>query len=427
MNYARLSFRSLLMRWRQYVSLFLVCAVGTGVSLFSLFLVDGMLDSLYMKARIYYAGSFQFLGGKNSLRFPDSRPFVQKLSEVLGEEAQIFPRMEFLDKAASFYYEGQEARVQVIKGVDFSLEQELFSAFNYVQGSAAEMTENGILISDKVASTLCVSVGDEITFFFRDSKGHINTAQFVVRGIFCDSSVFGVYTAYVDINNLRKIYLVDEFYANRIGIFFSNPKRAEKHAAYYQQLLSEAFNMYDLVENKYDFYDLLLAGKFDEETYALIQLSANLDDLKIVISAMRIVANLVICALLVIVVVGIASTWRVIVMKRIQEIGIYKAIGMSRGSVRPLLASEALVLLLLGCAAGFAVCLSLEAITGKINLSFIPAFDIFLSNGFLLPLRSAQGALAVFGSAIVTTLAAVVFSVQKAVKITPVQALGVTE
>ena len=427
MNYVRLSFRSLVMRWRQYVSLFLVCAVGTGVSLFSLFLVDGMLDSLYMKARIYYAGSFQFLGGKNSIRFSDVRPFVQTLSEILGEEAEIFPRMEFSDKAAFFYYEGEEARVQVVKGVDFSLEQKLFSAFNYVQGSADEMTENGILISDKVASTLCVSTGDEITFYFRDSKRHINTAQLVVKGIFRDSSVFGVYTAYLDINNLRKIYSVGEFYTNKIGIFFSDSKRAEKHAAYYQQLLSDTFNMYDLVENKYDFYDLLLAGKFDEETYALIQLSANLDDLKIVISAMRIVANLVICALLVIVVVGIASTYRVIVMKRIEEIGIYKAIGMSRGSVRLLLVVEALSLLLLGCAAGFVLCLLLEGIVGKINLSLIPAFDIFLSNGFLTPLRSASGALSVFGAVIVTTLAAVVFSVQKAVKITAVQALCTTE
>ena len=427
MNYMRLSFRSLVMRWRQYVSLFLVCAVGTGVSLFSLFLVDGMLDALYMKARIYYAGSFQFLGGKNSLRFLDVRPFVQKLQQVLGEEVQIFPRMELSDKAAFFYYEGEEARVQVIKGVDFSLEQELFSAFNYVQGSADEMTENGILISDKVASTLCVSVGDEITFYFRDSKRHINTAQLEVKGIFCDSSVFGVYTAYIDIDYFRKIYSVGEFYANKIGLFFSDSKQAEKHAAYYQQLLSDTFNMYELVENKYDFYDLLLGGKFEKETYALIQLSANLDDLKIVIDAMKIISSLVIFALVIIIVVGIASTYRVIVMKRIEEIGIYKAIGMPRGSVRLLLLVEALSLLLAGCAAGCLLCLSLEGIIGKISFSFIPSFDIFLSDGFLVPLRSAGGAAAVFAAVVVTTLVAVIFSVQKAVKVTAVQALCTTE
>ena len=427
MNYIKISLRSLLLRWRQYISLFLVCAVGTGVSLFSLFLVDGMLDALYMKARIYYAGSFQFLGGKDSLYFGDCRPFVEKLSLIFGEGASILPRMELSDEAGFFYYEGEEANVQVIKGVDFSLEQELFSNFNYVQGGTSEMTENGVLISDKIASSLCVSIGDEITFFFRDSRKHINTAQLEVKGVFCDSSVFGVYTAYIDINYLRKIYSVDDFYASRIGIFFSNPKRAEKHAAYYQQLLSEAFNMYDLVENKYDFYDQLLADKFDEETYALIQLSANLDDLKIVIDAMKIVENLIISALVLIIVVGIASTYRVIVMKRIEEIGIYKAIGMNRNSVRLLLASETLSLLVAGCAAGFLLCLLLELVAGRINFSFIPAFDIFLSDGFLIPLRSASGALSVFGAVVVTTLAAIMFSVQKAVKITPVQALCTTE
>ena len=71
MNYAKLSVRSLLLRWRQYISLFLVCAVGTGVSLFSFFLINGMLASLSMKAEIYYGGNYQFLGGRNSLEIYD--------------------------------------------------------------------------------------------------------------------------------------------------------------------------------------------------------------------------------------------------------------------------------------------------------------------------------------------------------------------
>ena len=71
MNYAKLSVRSLLLRWRQYISLFLVCAIGTGVSLFSFFLINGMLASLSMKAEIYYAGNYQFLGGRNNLDFYD--------------------------------------------------------------------------------------------------------------------------------------------------------------------------------------------------------------------------------------------------------------------------------------------------------------------------------------------------------------------
>ena len=63
MNYVKLSVRSLLLRWRQYISLFFVCAIGAGVSLFSFFLINGMLYSLSTKAEIYYGGNYQFLGG----------------------------------------------------------------------------------------------------------------------------------------------------------------------------------------------------------------------------------------------------------------------------------------------------------------------------------------------------------------------------
>ena len=119
MNYVKLSVRSLLLRWRQYISLFFVCAIGAGVSLFSFFLISGMLHSLSTKAEIYYGGNYQFLGGRSNLEFYDCREFVEKLSDVFPAETVISPRFDFDADSASFYYEGVEVRQRVIKGVDF--------------------------------------------------------------------------------------------------------------------------------------------------------------------------------------------------------------------------------------------------------------------------------------------------------------------
>ena len=417
MNYAKLSVRSLLLRWRQYISLFLVCAIGTGVSLFSFFLINGMLASLSMKAEIYYAGNYQFLGGRNSLEFSDCREFVKKLSGIFPAGTVISPRFDFEASSASFYYEGVEVRQRVIKGVDFEKEKILFSKFNYVQGSADGIAgTNGVLISEKIASMLEVSTGDSITFMLRTGPGYINTVQLVVKGIFKDSSVFGTYTSYVDIDFLRKAYCSPEFYANRIGIFFPDSVPSAKDTLKYQALLEKEFNMFKLVNDKYDFYDPLLAGQFSEPIYAFIALDANMEDLGVIIDAMKII-----------IVVGISSTYKVIVMKRINEIGIYKAIGMERGSVILLLLSEAFVLLISGCVCGWGFCLLLEFIVKQFNFSFIPAFDMFLTNGYIVPMNSFGGAMLIFAVIIFTTITAVLFSLRAAIRITPVQALTVTE
>lgn len=51
MYYFKISSRSLLSKWRQYVSLFLVSMFGVAISLFLMFVVKGMLSSMATKAK----------------------------------------------------------------------------------------------------------------------------------------------------------------------------------------------------------------------------------------------------------------------------------------------------------------------------------------------------------------------------------------
>lgn len=428
MNYVKISFRSLILRWRQYISLFFVCALGTGISLSSLFLINGMLSALSNKAKIYYGGDLQFLGGNRNLEFPDSREFIQKISALFPADAVVSPRFDFDAATSAFYYEGVGVRQRIIKGIDFSREQELFSKFNYIEGSAAEMAEtNGVLLSEGIARMLEVSCGDSITFMLMTAHGYTNTVQLIVKGIFQDSSVFGLYTSYVDIGFLRSAFSAPEFFANRIGIFFPETGVKKSAVPKYQKLLETQFTMYRLVDDKYEFYNELLGGKLESPTYALIPLDANMEELRIVIDAMKIITAFVIITLILIIVVGISSTYRVIVMKRINEIGIYKAIGMERTSVIMLLLSETAILLAAGCACGLGLCAAICLTIQKFTFAFIPAFDIFLTDGHIIPLPDPAGTTALFAIVIVTTVSAVMFSVWKAIKITPVQALGITE
>lgn len=425
----KMGLRSLLYRKKQYISLFLVCMVGVGISLFCLFLVEGMLNSLEAKAKLYYGGDFTFIGGQTDLTLPNADDFIEKLTPIFPAGSVISSRFDFDADYSSFYFEGIEARQRVIKGVDFSKEMELFQGFNYLEGNPLKMAgSNGVLLSEPIAETLRVQVGDSITFLLKTIKGYTNTVVLEVHGIFRDSSLFGMYTSYMDISCLRKSYDMAQTWANRICIDFpADFKITQERVENFQTQLEQKFTMFPLVDDKEIFYESLLNKRFSEPHYALVDLYANLEDLKVLIDAMKIIATFVILILMVIIMVGVSSTYRVIVMKRINEIGIYKAIGMNRIGIFSVLLSETSLLILAGCVAGIIFSWILCGGISLFSFSFIPAFDIFLVDGQLLPKISFLQSLLISLLVYVTTTFAVLFSVQKSVRMTPVDALGVTE
>lgn len=387
-----------------------------------------MLDSLQMKAKVFYGGDFQFIGGKNQLGFDDEEDFLPGLKKTFGDDALVFSRFDYDGRFAALYFDGQEIRQKVIKGVDFELERPLFSQVKFVSGGIDGMNEGGgILISSAVAEKTGAKTGDFVTVLLKTVSGMTNTIQFSVKGIFQDSSVFGIYTSYVHIDDLRKAYACNENYANRIGIYLNGDTASADECRSYQEKLEPLFDMYGPVSDKYVFYDDLLSNKFDSEKYILIPLSANMIELKVVIDAMRLVSFLIVVILVVIVVVGISSTYRVIVMKRITEIGIYKAIGMERKSIYKILLTEASALVFLGSFLGFFLYIILARTISLFDFSVIPSFDIFLNNGNIVPVMKPLWVLSLFVFVLVTTVTAVLFSIKKAVNVTPVQALAVSE
>ena len=237
----KMGIRSILYRHKQYLSLFLVCMFGIGVSLFCLFSINGMLSALEDKARIYYGGDLQFLGCTN-LNQPVENADV--IASVFPEDAIISKRFFFDAAYAAFYYEGTGVRQRVINGVDFNKEKKLFAGFNYVEGSADDIYgTNGILISEPIAEMLEAHTGDEITFMLRNAENQINTVPVIVKGIFRDSSLFGMYTSYMDIDYLRNAYSYPKEFCNRICIMLPDGSPSNKEIDKYQKELSKIFKM----------------------------------------------------------------------------------------------------------------------------------------------------------------------------------------
>ncbi len=437
-----LGFRSLFYRKRQYFSLFLVCMVGMIISLSSIYIATGMIKSLNTKAKIYYGGDLVFMRSfEKDLSITDYEQYEEEFRHIFAKDAVISSRFDYDARRTSVYYEGTEGFFQTIKGIDFQKEYDLFSRFNFVDGGISDFAkgENGVLISEQMAKTLGARVGDELTFMlmgdtssmdmmtttYAELKKYINTAQIIVKGIFKDSSVFGMYTAYMDFTYLKQLDGRNENFANRICINFPDREPSTFEVFRYQKLLAKKYTMFPVVTDKDRF--IKLQPLFTEPTCALIPLSANLKDVKTMEKAMNAIISFVIIVLTLIIIVGIGSTYRVLIMKRINEIGIYMAIGMKKSSIAATLLFESLFLLILGCIAGFLLSQVLCAVLSLVDFSFIPSFDIFLEDGNLNPAVDVIKSIAVISSVVIATLFAVLYSTLKSIKIMPVQALAVTE
>ena len=92
----KMGLRSIIYRKKQYVSIFLVCLFGIGISIFSIFLINGMLSALKNKARIYYGGDYQFMGGTYDYELFDYDEYINDLKT-------IFPKKIGVDRNKIYY------------------------------------------------------------------------------------------------------------------------------------------------------------------------------------------------------------------------------------------------------------------------------------------------------------------------------------
>lgn len=425
--------KSLSSRAKQFRSLFSVSAVGVCIMLSVLMITDGMLDSMTEKTRQYYGGDFMILGGrwKNVALLEDCEKMFAALREILpvGTEVSYRDKRDNGDK--SLFFEGVSVKQRSVQGINFSLEKALFEKFNFVEGGAQELeTRDSILISAPVAQKLGVHIGDSIVLLIDSPYGYKNTANLVVTGIFQDSSVFGMYTSYVDYLALKAALGFTEYETeeekfnpiDKICVYYPSGTPSKREIARVHSELEKRFNMYPLKYDKSEWQDYdIPEGK---EVYALIPLSANVSDLQKLSKALRAIVVMIVVMLVVIISVGISSTFRVIILKRAVESGTFRALGMKPSGLMALYFTEILLLLVSGSMVGFLSSLVICRIASIYNLSFISGFDLFLTGGHLAPKLYAGEAGGLLAIIFVTTLGSVLFTLRKLVHISPVGALA---
>ena len=225
--YLNFAVKSLLNRARQYRSLFAVSAIGVCIMISVLMITDGMLDSMTEKMRQYYGGDFMILGGEkyydekySGYPLEKLQEMIVALKEILYKDTQISARLSKTNGDKSFFFEGIGVKQRTLQGVNFEDERALFQKFTFVEGNAdARADGDGAVISLPVAQKLGVHVGDEVVLFFEEDNLK-NTVSLVVTGIFQDSSVFGMYTSYIDYKALIKLLSINVNLTDKICVYY---------------------------------------------------------------------------------------------------------------------------------------------------------------------------------------------------------------
>lgn len=264
--------------------------------------------------------------------------------EALLSDSRVVRKSRFTNKEGVLKSEENIVGV-LLKGVD-SLYDSTFYKSRMVEGEfpeiGAEPRKKEILLSERVARRMNISVGDRVEMVFIDERDGVLRDRFTLSGVyntgvdFLDNSY-----AITDMRNVARLY--GEEMLTGYDLWLDEGVDAERFAEDMDNALLELY-----------FTDGVLAEAFSMQRLFphVFGWLATHD-----VTALAVVVIMLIVALL-----NITTSLLIIVMERQRMIGVLRALGMRRGSVIRLFLYRALNILGRGMAWGISIALVLVVV-----------------------------------------------------------------
>lgn len=422
----RLGIRNLTRQKRRFA--LLIASVGLGFLIITVMnaVSGGMTRSINLSAARHYAGHLFVLGHQKVPYYTpvirDDRALIEAVAAADIEPRLVVRRTNYFERGM-LYFAGSSARQKRITGVDWSVEEEIFRRMDFISGGVDNLAgSNGILISEPIAETLNVRVGDDILVQVETVSGQRNTGVFVLRGIFRDSSIFGYYSSFVDLSRLNRLIGLGDDEYTVLGLYLDDLRHAESAAQRLYRELSSRVAMFPPVDTQPDLW-AHLDKQWDGVKYAVLTLDGYLYQVRDLLSAFDAAAYFLMALVVGMVMIGITVTYRVIVFERTREIGTMRALGMSRSYVVALFLVEAVILALAAMLiGGIGALLSLIAVS-SLSFDWIPGFEIFMERGHIAPFLPPHLAILNVVIICVVTLVAAWAPSRSAARVEPSEAL----
>lgn len=376
-------------------------------------------------------------GGKAKLvNIVRDRDYARKIVDELNINYDYYSC--FTMSSGTVIFNGKKSAIQLY-GRDLN-EKSLRDSFQFTSGGVDTVMKNGLIISDKVAESLNLQVGDEIIYSTWTVYGQNTFADMTITGIIKSNSFMNSMQAYADIEDVNEIVEMPEGGYSMFSLYLRDKDQQTKAAMAIEARIRqdsevnpeinvtsrlEAMEKYPTnvgkgIEKQVD--PKKPENEWKGVKYAVETLYDEIPQIKTVLNIVHIITTVILIVILMIVMVGVSNTYRMVLYERIREIGTMRALGMTGKDTRKVFTNEAVILCIIGALAGLIFAALVMAIVHCIPVNN-DALSFFLQKGHFSFKISIFSVILQYVILIVLTTFAVRGSAKQAARMSPAEAL----
>lgn len=376
-------------------------------------------------------------GGKAKLvNIVRDRDYARRIVDELNINYDYYSC--FTMSSGTVIFNGKKSSIQLY-GRDLN-EKSLRDSFQFTSGGVEADMKNGLIISDKVAESLNLQVGDEIIYSTWTVYGQNTFADMTVTGIIKSNSFMNSMQAYADIEDVNEIVEMPEGGYSMFSLYLRDKDQQTKAANAIEarirqdsevnpeiNVTSRALAMKTHPTNIGKGLEKQVDTKKPENEwkgvkYGVETLYDEIPQIKTVLNIVHIITTVILIVILLIVMVGVSNTYRMVLYERIREIGTMRALGMTGKDTRKVFTNEAVILCIIGALAGLVFAAIVMSVVHCIKIDN-EALSFFLQKGHFSFKISIFSVILQYVILIALTTFAVRGSAKQAARMSPAEAL----
>ncbi|MCM8804050.1 MAG: ABC transporter permease [Candidatus Omnitrophica bacterium] len=367
-----------------FISLFTTLGIAIGVV--TLILVIGVMNGFSndLKRKIIGANPLITIEGKPYIyNYEEVIKKLQNLKEIKGISPYIMSQVIY--KSNKYILGG------VIKGIDLEREKNVTNIENFIKKGSLDEIENGIILGRELANELEVETGDYISIIagLVPKERIFRVVGIVEYGVYS----FDVSMGFISLKNLMEMFNIKGVHG--IGIKIDDIYKTPTVVKKIENLIDYKFEVSTWIEkNKILFSAIALEKKA----------------MAVILSLIIIVASF-----------NILSTLMISVYRKVKEIGILKAIGLTSNEIKKVFFYQGIYLGIKGSIFGMFFGLLIAYLLKKYNFINLPQFVYDISK---LPVEiSVFDIIWIFTLVIFVSSIASIYPAQRASKLNPAEAI----
>jgi len=351
------------------------------------------------------------------------------LLRVIDESGINVIKMNMRSEVRAELIFGDNSSRSAVSGMNWDREVDVKNGFRFKEGSIDSINDKyNIIINEKLAETLNVKLGDSVIAKIMTVTGQTNVGDFIVGGILEGTDILSSMSSYANIDYINELIGLEKDDYQTIYIRLESIDVVDAAAEKLFAALSEEYQMKARNDNSdIDLFSLAFKNEdveWDGQRYSLTAVTEMVGILDQFVGVVNAISFGVLLLLFLIIIVGVANTFRMIMYDRVKEIGSMRAMGMQKGGIRSIFLFEGFFLALAGAFSGIILAGILMFGLSFIDLGTDHAGAFFLNNGHLLFVPVLGPILLNILTVGLLTVLAVLFPANKAANLDPAKAIA---